>query len=123
MHNCSCRVRACHVSLIHPSTPPLPLRRCQPVARLRLDSDDVAEEGGDVAAVHWAPPLGRPADLVALGAGCRLLVFQLSGSTASLQVRSDLACDPPWLCKHSAGLPPGCMGRAWGSWRGWAAPT
>ncbi|KXZ56904.1 hypothetical protein GPECTOR_1g815 [Gonium pectorale] len=39
----------------------------------------------DVAAVHWAPPLGRPAELLALGAGRDLLVYGLSGDTAALE--------------------------------------
>ncbi|GFR40530.1 hypothetical protein Agub_g1100, partial [Astrephomene gubernaculifera] len=42
--------------------------------------------GGDVAAVHWAPPLGRPAELLAVGAGRELLIYSLSGDTAALEV-------------------------------------
>ncbi|GIL73348.1 hypothetical protein Vretifemale_3537 [Volvox reticuliferus] len=42
--------------------------------------------GNNVATVHWAAPLGRPAELLAVGSGCDLIIYSLSGDTAALQV-------------------------------------
>ncbi len=46
---------------------------------MRLDTP-----GQDVASVHWAPPLGRPAETLAVGAGRDLVIFSLSGDTSAL---------------------------------------
>ncbi|GLC39715.1 hypothetical protein PLESTM_000932000 [Pleodorina starrii] len=42
--------------------------------------------GHNVETVHWAAPLGRSAELLAVGAGRGLLIYSLAGDTASLQV-------------------------------------
>ncbi|PNW85552.1 hypothetical protein CHLRE_03g192000v5 [Chlamydomonas reinhardtii] len=71
----------------------LALNSWQVVAR--LDSGN----GQDVASVHWAPPLGRAVELLAVGAGRDMLIFSLSGDTAALQVEQLAALEhdaPVW---------------------------
>ncbi|PNG99259.1 hypothetical protein TSOC_014969, partial [Tetrabaena socialis] len=58
----------------------LALNTWQPVATMGT------ADSQEVSAVHWAQPLGRPTELVAVGAGRDLLIFSLSGDTSALRV-------------------------------------